>query len=74
VRRAWNMPDDRKLVLQAIPEKGQVSERVICKNTGLDLTRVVQAVHALVEEGLVERKEDIKDRRHRLISRAKAGA
>jgi hypothetical protein len=41
------MPDDRKLVLQAIPEKGQVSERVICKNTGLALTRVVQAVHAL---------------------------
>ena len=68
------MPDDRKLVLQALPEKGQVSERVICKKTGLALTRVVQAVHALVEEGLIERKEDTKDRRHRLISRTKAGA
>jgi DNA-binding MarR family transcriptional regulator len=68
------MPDDRKLVLQAIPEKGQVSERVICKNTGLALTRVVQAVHALMGEGLIERTEDPTDRRHRLISRAKAGA
>ena len=68
------MPDDRKLVLQAVPEKGQVSERVICKNTGLALTRVVQAVHALVDEGLIERKEDPADRRHQLISRTKASA
>ena len=68
------MPDDRKLVLQAIPEKGQVSERLICKNTGLALTRVVQAVHALMDEGLIERKEDPTDRRHRLISRIKGGA
>jgi DNA-binding MarR family transcriptional regulator len=68
------MPDDRKLVLQAIPEKGQVSERVICKNTGLALTRVVQAIHALMDEGLIERKEDRTDRRHWLISRTKAAA